>query len=113
MWLRDPLVIEVADNTATPIGFQFWDEASDSPLDISDYTMACNVAPADGQSRIASFPVEITDAENGECECLFNGSAFGGGRGERVFTGQWIATDASGDSVTAARIIILVNEGID
>lgn len=113
MWLRDPLVIEVADNTVTPIGFQFWDEVADEPLDISGYTMACNVASADGQSRIAPFPVEITDAENGECECPFDGPAFGSGRGQRVFTGQWIATDASGDSVTAARLIILVNEGID
>ena len=113
MWLRDPLVIEVADNTVTPIGFQFWDEASDSPLDITGYTMTCNVASADGQSRTTSFPIEITDAENGECECLFDGAVFGVGRGERVFTGQWIATDEVGDSVTAARLIILVNEGID
>lgn len=113
MWLRDPLVIEVADNTVTPIGFQFWDEATNAPLDISGYTMTCNVASADGQSRLASFPVEITNAENGDCECLFDGSAFGGGRGERVFVGQWKAVDASGDGVTAARLIILVNEGID
>lgn len=113
MWLRDPLVIEVADNTVTPIGFQFWDEAADEPLDIGSYVMACNVASADGQSRLASFPVEITDAENGECECLFDGSVFGGGRGERVFTGQWIATAGADYSVTAARLIIVVNEGID
>ena len=113
MWLREPLVIEVADNTVTPIGFQFWDEAANVPLNISDYTMKCNVASADGQSRLASFTVEITDAENGECECLFVGAAFGVGRGDRVFTGQWIATDDVGESVTAARLVILVNEGID
>lgn len=113
MWLRDPLVIEVADNTSTPIGLQFWDEAANAPLDLTGYTLSCNVASADGQSRLASFAVNITNAEQGECEIIFDGGVFGADRGGRIFSGQIKALDENLESVTAARLELIVNEGIN
>lgn len=113
MWLRDPLVIEVADNTSTPIGLEFWDEAANAPLDLTGYTLSCNVASADGQSRLANLPVEIAAPTIGVCDLVIPGSIFGAGRGERFFGGQIRATDGAGEGVTAARLIIVVTEGID
>ena len=113
MWLRDPLVIEVVDNTVTALGFQFWDEVANGPLDVSGYSFACNIATADGQSRLVTISCPVTDAAAGEVDLAIDGEVFGEGRGERVFAGQIIATDEAGENVTAARIVLFVNEGIE
>lgn len=109
MWLRDPLLIEIADNTSTPIGFEFWDEAANAPLDITEYKFVCNIAQADGVKKLASFVGKVTDAEAGHIDITFDGKTLGG---NRTLSGQIIATDVLNESVTAARIVLLVNQGI-
>lgn len=110
MWLREAILIEVADNTVTPIGLQFWDEAANAPLDITGWSFVCNIAQADGETKLASFAGEIADATTGEIDVTFDGRLL---IGNRTLSGQLIAVDEVGESVTAARIILLVNEGIE
>lgn len=113
MWVDEPIAIGVMDNTITSLGFQFWDEAADEPLDMTGYALKLNVATADGQALL--FSVDFTsggDLATGMFDVSIDGSSFPDGVGERHFAGQAIAT-GNGESVTAARFDIIVNEGID
>jgi hypothetical protein len=116
MWMSDPIDVEVARNATTPIGFQFWDEAADAPLDISGFTFSCKVATADGRSSIASHNVDVDDAINGEYNIVFDGRMYNAISGTQELTTasyQVLADDGSGQPVTAQRGSIYIVPGIN
>lgn len=116
MWLRDPIDIEVSRNTATPIGFQFWDEAADAPLDITGFTFSCKISTADGKYALASHDVDIFNAENGEYDIVFDGRMYNSILGyQEIITASYqvIATDGSNIPVTAQRGSIYITPGIN
>lgn len=114
MWIKDSVDIEVARNTTTPIGFQLWDEVSQLPLDITGFSFTCSIALADGEKAIISHNVDISDAENGEFNIVFDGRSYQAVPGMKELskaTYQIIADD--GDApVTALRGAIFIVPGI-
>jgi len=113
MWISDPVDIEIARNTTTPVGFQFWDEVANVPLDITDFSFACRVAKADGESAIVTHSVEIVDAANGEYDVVFDGRSYGvAGSKERVTLSYQIIADNGSEPVTAQRGSIFLVPGI-
>lgn len=114
MWLRDPLAIEVSRTAVTPVGFQLWDEPSNSPLDITGFTFSCNVSRIEGSARVASHPVDVTSYTNGEFEVIFDGSVYvGASMSEVDYAYEVKATDGSGQSVIAMRGPLIVVPGIN
>lgn len=115
MWMSNPVDIEVARNTTTPIGFQFWDMTADAPLNISGFSFVCRVAGADGQSLIAIHSVDVINALIGQCDIIFDGRAYGELPGIKEFVKasyQVIANDGS-NPVTAIRGSIFLVPGIN
>lgn len=114
MWLRDPLAIEVSRTATTPVGFQLWDDVTNSPLDITGYSMSCYISRIEGSIRVASHPVEITSYVAGEFNIVFDGAAYGvGPMGEVDYAYEVKANDASGQSVVVLRGPLVVVPGIN
>jgi hypothetical protein len=114
MWMSDPIDIEVARNSTTPIGFQFWDEAADAPFDITGFTFSCKVSIADGKSAIAEHIVDVDDAANGFYNIIFDGRMYDAALGSQELctaSYQVLANDGSG-IVTAQRGSIYIAPGI-
>lgn len=115
MWMGEPIDIEVARNTTTPVGFQLWDQVENAPLDITDFNFTCLIATADGESAIAMHSVQISDAENGEYDIVFDGRKYPvqGTKELVILSYQVLADDGSSEPVTAQRGSIYLLPGIN
>jgi hypothetical protein len=115
MWIGNPVDIEVARNTQTPIGLQFWDAEADIALNITGYIFTCNVALAEGSAPVTTFYCEVINAVSGMIDIVFNGPALSGLPGEQELVSlayQVIAEDEVGNSVTAMHGTLLLIPGI-
>lgn len=114
MWMAEPINIEVARNTTTPLGFQFWDQVADAPLDISDYSFICRISINDGQNAIANHVVDVSDAASGEYNIVFDGRMYDvTGAKERVILSYQVIADDGEAPVTAQRGSIFLVSGVN
>lgn len=114
MWLGEPLDIEVSRSASLLIGLQFFDEVTDTPLDLSGYSFAGKVAPVEGDASVYSPVVAVSEAEQGWVDVTFDGTELDGIEGlkEKATAHYEITASKSGVEVIAVRGSLFIIPGV-
>lgn len=114
MWLRDPIDVEVTRNSQSPIGLQFWDEAANAPLDVSDFTFSCRVGLAEGTGLLTTFTCTVVDGSQGAIDINFDGTALASqpGMQDIVTLSYQVLATGGAITVTAMRGSLILTPGI-
>lgn len=107
MWTPLDVPIEVSLNGVTGIGLELWDEVANAPLDLTDMSFTCKVANALGEAAIATFAVEVIDAESGEADIIFEGRAIASQGSQEIVRLAYEVKSTEGDTVMRGPLYLI------
>ena len=114
MWLGEPVDVEVSRSASVLIGLQFFDDVSGEPLDLTGYTIAGKVAPAEGEASVYSPIVNISDPTQGWVDVTFDGAELDGigGLKEKATAHYELVASSGGVDVIALRGSLFIIPGV-
>lgn len=112
MWpTNDQLIIEVSRKTTVGLGFELWDEVSETPIDITGYSVKCEVSLTDGGELLETIQPEMSSPEKGQFSIVFDGRKYSDVPGEQdIVNLSYIVTaesDADGPVQLIKSVIVL------
>lgn len=77
MWpTNDQLIVEVSRKATVGLGFELWDEVNQSPIDITGYSVRCEVSLTDGGDVLETIQPEMSSPKNGQFSIVFDGRKY-------------------------------------